>query len=88
VETSRYRIEATKGVRNVSPAANERDSFVSDGDVADDVVIALLGVARVAGTCLPDRPLALLYQTWKLGKSTARDIRRCASTETGFLSRS
>ena len=54
-------------MRNVSPAANQRDSFLSDGDAADDVVVALLGVARVAGTCLPDRPLALRYQTWQLG---------------------
>ena len=72
-------------MRNVSPAANKRDSFLSDGDVADDDVVALLGVARVAGTCLPDRPLALRYQTWQLGKSTARDIRDLAPALAGSL---
>ena len=57
-----YRIEAFERVGNVPPAANERDSFLSDRDVADDDDVALPGVARVAGTCQPDRPLALRHQ--------------------------
>ena len=58
---SSYRIEAFERVGNVPPAANDRDSFLSDRDVADDDV-ALPGVARVAGTCQPDRPMALRHQ--------------------------
>jgi hypothetical protein len=52
---SSYRIEAFERVGNVPPAANERDSFLSDRDVADDDDVAPAG-RREGSWNSPARP--------------------------------